>query len=100
MHYPVSSARIAHKPVSGNAMRKPRAKRAPHIPEYHLTVGKHEMKLGPDSERGLFLLIQQNTGIDPVCARRMLKQGKMIIGNDLVVIRGDIFRDVIEKATQ
>ena len=85
-------------------MRKPRAKRAPcgprvkPAPEYHITVGEHEMRLGRDSERALFMLIKQQTGIDSICARRMLAQGKMLIGNDLIVIRGDIIRSVLEKA--
>lgn len=64
-------------------------------PRYVLTIDDHPqcaIARDAESQRALFKLIEQRTGIDRIAAERLLDTGKMIwnSGATLIVVREDV----------
>jgi hypothetical protein len=66
----------------------------PKTPRYVVTVGMRdpfEVAQDEESQRALWALIEQDSGIEKIAAQNLLDTGKMLVTGNLIVIREDLF---------
>lgn len=60
-------------------------------PRYTVTVGKRGIAVAHDeeSQRALWLLVEQDSGIERTAAQNLLDTGNMLVTKNLIVVRED-----------
>ena len=72
----------------------------PYPRHYSVSVDSHSLIVTEDSEDGLYLLIEQRTGMPRVAAEAMLAKGMLIFSDDLAVCRQDVIDKIMRDAEE